>query len=86
LLQRELFGAKADSASDSGQRDRKMSSSSTGSMKSKWIKAFKSLKSTPGSERGEKEGKGGGGGGSSSSGGAASANASASGATRETEK
>ncbi|XP_034239679.1 uncharacterized protein LOC117644382 isoform X3 [Thrips palmi] len=42
--QRELFGAKVESASDA--RERKMSSSSTGSMKSKWLKAFKSLKTT----------------------------------------
>ncbi|XP_052120047.1 uncharacterized protein LOC113205947 isoform X11 [Frankliniella occidentalis] len=44
--QRELFGAKAESASDGSGRERKMSSSSTGSMKSKWLKAFKSLKTT----------------------------------------
>ncbi|KAK3915643.1 SH3 and cysteine-rich domain-containing protein 2, partial [Frankliniella fusca] len=43
---RELFGAKAESASDGSGRERKMSSSSTGSMKSKWLKAFKSLKTT----------------------------------------
>ncbi|KAJ1531662.1 hypothetical protein ONE63_000333 [Megalurothrips usitatus] len=44
--QRELFGAKVESASDGSGRERKMSSSSTGSMKSKWLKAFKSLKTT----------------------------------------
>ncbi|GLG98252.1 Protein kinase C, partial [Gryllus bimaculatus] len=43
--QKELFGAKADAASDA-VRERKMSSSSTGSMKNKWLKAFKSLKTT----------------------------------------
>ncbi|KAE8752926.1 hypothetical protein FOCC_FOCC000271, partial [Frankliniella occidentalis] len=36
-----MFGAKAESASDGSGRERKMSSSSTGSMKSKWLKAFK---------------------------------------------
>ncbi|XP_038210269.1 uncharacterized protein LOC119831091 isoform X3 [Zerene cesonia] len=38
--QRELFAAKADSSAP----DRKLSSSSTGSMKNKWLKAFRSLK------------------------------------------
>ncbi|CAG4937926.1 unnamed protein product [Colias eurytheme] len=37
---RELFAAKADSTAP----DRKLSSSSTGSMKNKWLKAFRSLK------------------------------------------
>ncbi|CAG9785006.1 unnamed protein product [Diatraea saccharalis] len=40
--QRELFAAKADSGA--GAVDRKMSSSSAGSMKNKWLKAFRSLK------------------------------------------
>lgn len=44
-FQKELFSSKVESA-DTG-RDRKMSSSSTGSMKSKWMKAFKSLKTPP---------------------------------------
>nr|XP_037874659.1 uncharacterized protein LOC101741686 isoform X1 [Bombyx mori]XP_037874660.1 uncharacterized protein LOC101741686 isoform X1 [Bombyx mori] len=39
--QRDLFAAKADSASGV---DRKLSSSSAGSMKNKWLKAFRSLK------------------------------------------
>ncbi|XP_033611428.1 uncharacterized protein LOC111874632 isoform X2 [Cryptotermes secundus] len=43
--QKELFASKVESASDSN-RERKMSSSSTGSMKNKWLKAFKSLKTT----------------------------------------
>ncbi|XP_045516138.1 uncharacterized protein LOC123709075 isoform X3 [Pieris brassicae] len=38
--QRELFAAKADSSTV----DRKLSSSSAGSMKNKWLKAFRSLK------------------------------------------
>ncbi|RVE54352.1 hypothetical protein evm_000837 [Chilo suppressalis] len=40
--QRELFAAKADSGATAV--DRKMSSSSAGSMKNKWLKAFRSLK------------------------------------------
>ncbi|KAL4708369.1 hypothetical protein ACJJTC_019605 [Scirpophaga incertulas] len=40
--QRELFAAKADSGASAA--DRKMSSSSAGSMKNKWLKAFRSLK------------------------------------------
>jgi hypothetical protein len=44
-LQKELFASKVESASDSN-RERKMSSSSTGSMKNKWLKAFKSLKTS----------------------------------------
>ncbi|XP_077292227.1 uncharacterized protein LOC143915436 isoform X2 [Arctopsyche grandis] len=40
--QKELFAAKADPA----DVDRKLSSSSSGSMKNKWLKAFKSLKPT----------------------------------------
>lgn len=46
FLQKELFAAKLDAAEGGTGRDRKMSSSSTGSMKSKWLKAFKSLKTT----------------------------------------
>lgn len=42
LLQRELFAAKADSGS--AAVDRKLSTSSAGSMKNKWLKAFRSLK------------------------------------------
>uniref|UniRef100_A0A8D8Y8F2 SH3 and cysteine-rich domain-containing protein 2 n=2 Tax=Cacopsylla melanoneura TaxID=428564 RepID=A0A8D8Y8F2_9HEMI len=46
--QKDLFTNKIESAgtepASSGSRDRKMSSSSQGSMKSKWLKAFKSLK------------------------------------------
>jgi hypothetical protein len=45
LFQKELFVSKVESASDS-TRERKMSSSSTGSMKNKWLKAFKSLKTS----------------------------------------
>nr|XP_049703287.1 uncharacterized protein LOC110375307 isoform X5 [Helicoverpa armigera] len=40
--QRELFAAKADSGA--AAVDRKLSSSSAGSMKNKWLKAFRSLK------------------------------------------
>ncbi|XP_069354949.1 uncharacterized protein Stacl isoform X8 [Maniola hyperantus] len=40
--QRELFAAKADSSTAAA--DRKLSSSSAGSMKNKWLKAFRSLK------------------------------------------
>ncbi|XP_072940427.1 uncharacterized protein Stacl [Epargyreus clarus] len=40
--QRELFAAKADSGTAAA--DRKLSSSSAGSMKNKWLKAFRSLK------------------------------------------
>lgn len=43
-FQKELFASKIDAAEGGTGRDRKMSSSSTGSMKSKWLKAFKSLK------------------------------------------
>lgn len=42
FVQRELFAAKADSGG--GAVDRKLSSSSAGSMKNKWLKAFRSLK------------------------------------------
>ncbi|PSN45512.1 hypothetical protein C0J52_13160 [Blattella germanica] len=42
---KDLFASKVESASDSN-RERKMSASSTGSMKNKWLKAFKSLKTT----------------------------------------
>ncbi|KAJ4450327.1 hypothetical protein ANN_01747 [Periplaneta americana] len=48
---KELFASKVESASDSN-RERKMSSSSTGSMKNKWLKAFKSLKTTSASSNG----------------------------------
>ncbi|XP_068630684.1 uncharacterized protein Stacl [Battus philenor] len=40
--QRELFAAKADSSAAAA--DRKLSTSSAGSMKNKWLKAFRSLK------------------------------------------
>jgi len=43
--QKELFGAPSEDTPDA--RERKMSSSSSGSMKSKWMKAFKSLKTPP---------------------------------------
>ncbi|CAG5040382.1 unnamed protein product [Parnassius apollo] len=42
LNDRELFAAKADSGAAAA--DRKLSSSSAGSMKNKWLKAFRSLK------------------------------------------
>ncbi|KAF4516766.1 hypothetical protein B566_EDAN004605 [Ephemera danica] len=49
---KELFSAKAEgagtdqsAATSKENRERKMSSSSSGSMKSKWLSAFKSLKS-----------------------------------------
>ncbi|XP_065351581.1 uncharacterized protein Stacl isoform X17 [Cloeon dipterum] len=45
--QKELFATKVESGAETS-RERKMSSSSTGSMKSKWLKAFKSLKTTSG--------------------------------------
>jgi hypothetical protein len=44
-FQKELFASKVESVAESS-RERKMSASSTGSMKSKWLKAFKSLKTT----------------------------------------
>ncbi|XP_046668557.1 uncharacterized protein LOC124359657 isoform X3 [Homalodisca vitripennis] len=50
--QKDLFASKLDSAEGASGRDRKMSSSSTGSMKSKWLKAFKSLKTTSGPSNG----------------------------------
>lgn len=54
-FQKELLSNKAESAE--AVRERKMSSSSTGSMKSKWMKAFKSLKTPPASEAaGNKDG------------------------------
>lgn len=53
LLQKELFSSKIESA-ETG-RDRKMSASSTGSMKSKWMKAFKSLKTPPSNGTASKE-------------------------------
>ncbi|XP_044736642.1 uncharacterized protein LOC123298621 [Chrysoperla carnea] len=46
-FQKELFTSKADAGDSS--RERKMSSTSQGSMKSKWLKAFKSLKTPPSS-------------------------------------
>ncbi|CAG2057231.1 unnamed protein product, partial [Timema podura] len=46
-VKKELFASKVESTSESG-RERKMSSSSTGSMKNKWLKAFKSLKTGSG--------------------------------------
>lgn len=45
VLQKELFASKVESGAETS-RERKMSASSTGSMKSKWLKAFKSLKTT----------------------------------------
>jgi len=45
--QKELFGSKMDTAEGGPSSDRKMSSASTASMKSKWLKAFKSLKTPP---------------------------------------
>lgn len=42
---KELFTSKLEG--DSAGRERKMSSASTGSMKNKWLKAFKSLKTPP---------------------------------------
>ncbi|XP_060529110.1 uncharacterized protein LOC132703706 isoform X4 [Cylas formicarius] len=44
--QKELFSSKLDGETGSG-RERKMSSASTASMKNKWLKAFKSLKTPP---------------------------------------
>ncbi|XP_017768866.1 PREDICTED: uncharacterized protein LOC108557011 isoform X2 [Nicrophorus vespilloides] len=44
--QKELFSNKLDNSGDSG-RERKMSNASQGSMKTKWLKAFKSLKTPP---------------------------------------
>ncbi|XP_074036557.1 SH3 and cysteine-rich domain-containing protein isoform X6 [Leptinotarsa decemlineata] len=43
--QKELFSNKMDG--ETVGRERKMSSASTGSMKTKWLKAFKSLKTPP---------------------------------------
>ncbi|XP_060841264.1 uncharacterized protein LOC132921992 isoform X13 [Rhopalosiphum padi] len=45
--QKDLFASKLE-ATESNARDRKLSSSSSGSMKSKWLKAIKSLKTTSG--------------------------------------
>ncbi|XP_065155672.1 uncharacterized protein Stacl isoform X5 [Atheta coriaria] len=50
--QKELFSNKLDNASGAGGggdsgRERKMSNASQGSMKTKWLKAFKSLKTPP---------------------------------------
>ncbi|XP_071442733.1 uncharacterized protein Stacl isoform X4 [Hetaerina americana] len=54
--QKELFASKVESsgggAADGSGRERKMSSTSTGSMRSKWLKAFKSLKTPPSSTSG----------------------------------
>lgn len=48
VLQKELFGGGAESAQPDGLGNRKMSNGSTGSnTKHKWLKAFKSLKTTP---------------------------------------
>ncbi|XP_015374180.1 PREDICTED: SH3 and cysteine-rich domain-containing protein 2-like isoform X6 [Diuraphis noxia] len=44
---KDLFASKLE-ATESNARDRKLSSSSSGSMKSKWLKAIKSLKTTSG--------------------------------------
>ncbi|XP_030766911.1 uncharacterized protein LOC115890735 isoform X5 [Sitophilus oryzae] len=44
--QKELFTHKLENETGSG-RERKMSASSTASMKNKWLKAFKSLKTPP---------------------------------------
>ena len=44
-LQKDLLASREGVGSDGGER--KMSGSNTGGMKSKWLKAFKSLK-TPG--------------------------------------
>lgn len=44
MLQKELFANKLDTGDT---RERKMSSASQGSMKNKWLKAFKSLKTPP---------------------------------------
>ncbi|XP_018568029.1 uncharacterized protein LOC108908470 [Anoplophora glabripennis] len=43
--QKELFSSKLEG--EMAGRERKMSSASTGSMKNKWLKAFKSLKTPP---------------------------------------
>lgn len=43
-LQKELFTSKLEGDT---VRDRKMSAGSTASMKNKWLKAFKSLKTPP---------------------------------------
>ncbi|XP_071050330.1 uncharacterized protein [Onthophagus taurus] len=48
--QKELFAHKLESGDATG-RERKNSSSSTNSMKSKWMKAFKSLKTPPPEEK-----------------------------------
>ncbi|XP_026812794.1 protein vav isoform X7 [Rhopalosiphum maidis] len=45
--QKDLFASKLETT-ESNARDRKLSSSSSGSMKSKWLKAIKSLKTTSG--------------------------------------
>ncbi|CAB0011795.1 unnamed protein product [Nesidiocoris tenuis] len=48
MLQKELFAVKMEAADGgAGGPDRKMSSASTSSMKNKWLKAFKSLKTPP---------------------------------------
>lgn len=44
LLQKELFASKDGGGAEG--RERKMSNSSGGSMKTKWMKAFKSLKTS----------------------------------------
>ncbi|XP_011494749.1 PREDICTED: uncharacterized protein LOC105359766 [Ceratosolen solmsi marchali] len=45
--QKELFGGGIETAQPEGTGSRKMSNGSTGSTKPKWLKAFKSLKTTP---------------------------------------
>jgi hypothetical protein len=47
-LQKELFLAKLDPGSPCVAGERKMSSSSSSSMKTKWLKAFRSLKPASG--------------------------------------
>lgn len=51
-LQRELFLNKFEPRSPSGER--KLSAASTASMKTKWLKAFRSLKPASGSAANEK--------------------------------
>lgn len=45
IFQKDLFHAKLESL-ETSPRDRKLSAISNASMKSKWLKAFKSLKSS----------------------------------------
>ncbi|CAH1122786.1 unnamed protein product [Ceutorhynchus assimilis] len=53
--QKELFSSKLEGDTVAG-RERKMSASSTASMKNKWMKAFKSLKTPPPEEQPKKNG------------------------------